>query len=280
MVAGIVRQFVPEWALSVVALLDGLLDLFSSLRISGEMTLTAAGASGAFVGTDTWTNLRMSLPSACHGATPSPQFPCDTVEVPLEAFATTLNGRFRAQSFTARAGGTTRTDVTLLVDPREVDLQLGGLLKVLLDIAIEATTDGRYHSLEDRPCRPGQSPSVDRCGPGALGGIIHCSAIGGSISGYSDLVTDACNDLVSQAARKVTAAVSKVTVSSEVMRFRGRAAATCANGDADPKATHLGYDDFLTRTEPDGRWRGHYLFVDDVPGRWRAARFPLEWPAP
>jgi hypothetical protein len=279
MVKAIVREFIPDWALSVVALLDGLLDLFSTLRASGEMTLTAAGAPGALVGSETWTTLRMNLPAACHGATSSPSNPCDTVEIPIEDLPT-LSGRFRAQPFTARVGGTTREDMTLIVDPREVDLRLGGLLKVLLDISVEVVTAGRYRTLEDRACRAGENASRDRCGPGsgALSGLIDCAGLGASV-GLPE-ATDLCRQAVSKAANRVVGAVSQVTVSAEVLRYRGQASVSTASGPSEPRATLLGHEEFLTRSEADGRWRGRYLFVDDVPGRWRAARSPLAWPSP
>lgn len=261
-VRGIVKQYVPEWVVTIVNIMDAAFTIFSDLESEGEMLLTAVDSTGQLLaGEEYWTSFVFYFLPLCNGniqAGMGQQPSCARMDV----YTTELEQADLAvdvKPFTARVGGSAATGFTMVVDQRTVNMNFGGILLYVLDYAIQISTG--YESLEE-----------------ALPQIIDCEGI--AIAVGFDPLEPLCQVAVGAATQALVNQLRGANVTQrDALNFGGNATARPMAGNA-TYAGELGYADYLTRSPANGNWKGKFkilLSVDDVPGRWRASRNPFPY---
>lgn len=255
----LVDAYIPPWVVTLVYLGDSMLTIFSDLRAEGEMMLTQT-SPGLVRGEEYWVSFIFHFLPQCgsnvSGDLRNPP-PCSRFDV----YTSELEGTDAAvnvKPFWARVGGS-----TAIFDRREVDMAFQGLLKYALDQFALMMTG--YPTFEE-----------------ALPHMIDCQGLNSSIGGSFD-ITPICIIAVAAAGAMISDALRGAqTNQRDVLSFAGRATISNATGR---RATYLGYPNNeercgsgWCRSPADGNWDGRFRFVgsvDDVPGRWRAARTPI-----
>jgi Cys-rich repeat protein len=272
LISGVIRQYIPEWVLTLIRILNSVLTVFSDLRAEGQMDLVANGGPRILAGNEVWDRFVFRFLPACGASLPTPTNPCDVIDI----YTTDLEAADLAVSvmpFAAKVGGDSTSGYTLLVDPRQAKMKIAGLLKYVLDQAISATTP--YPSLEDRPC---SATVTDQCGPGsgALSNLIDCAGLNEFINQTIPFdITGLCQAAVSAGGSALANVIRNITISQDVLNFSGQATARATAGNA-LYADELGWPDY--RTRKDGEWKGKFhILVDvkNVPGAWRGSRIPF-----
>jgi hypothetical protein len=271
LIRGIVQQYVPSWVSTVVYLIDNLFTIFTDLRAKGEMDLTAIGGPAVLYGTEQWDSFVFYLLSQCGQmiGTPNPADPPACAEVDVyTADLAQVNLNTTVDPFTATLSGN-----QLLFDRRTVELQLAGIIEYVINQVISTTTG--YASLQGPPGDPQD---------GALYNLIDCAGLAQLIesAGIPIDITSICQAFVAAAADAIAQQLSMITVSTNVLSFTGQATALCTSAldtpcptTGSPTALGLGYPDFETNMPADGMWNAEFVgLVNNVPGRWRAARQP------
>jgi hypothetical protein len=269
-IRGIVNQYVPQWVQTLVYLLDNMLTLFSNLRAEGEMDMSKVGGPALLAGSEYWSSFIFYLLSQCGqniGGDPSMPPPCARVDI----YTTELDAADLAvdvKPFTAKVIGPQGGPFQIIFDQREAKMKLAGIIKYVLDQAVAITTG--YPSLEGPPGRPEE---------GALYNLVDCPGIAAQVMGLGLPVdiTGICQVAVIAIAQSLADQLRNQVVSTDVLQFYGQATAWDQSGGI-TVASDLGYADFETRSNPDGKWTGKVNMVGsvkNVPGRWRASREPI-----
>lgn len=264
-VRAIVKQYVPDWVVTIVGIMDAAFTIFSDLESEGEMLLNTVDSTGQFLsGEEYWTSFVFYFLPLCDGNIQSgwgQQPPCARMDV----YTTELEQADLAvdvKPFTARVvADTSSGGFKVMIDPRTVNMNFGGILLYVLNYAVQVSTG--YESFEE-----------------ALPEMVDCEGLAYSIGILEDLVEIACVVAVDAATKAIVRQLSGATVTQrDALNFSGSAAARPKPGNS-RVAGELGYADYLTRNPADGNWNGKFkivLSVDDVPGRWRASRDPFPY---
>lgn len=275
LIRGLVQQFIPEWVQDLVYILDAAFEVFSQLRAEGEMTLSAVGGPRVLTGAEAWDSFVFYFLPQCGqniGGPVNQPRACARVDIYTSELPADL--AVDVKGFAARVGGDTTTGYRILMDKREVNMKLGGLIKYVLDQIILVTTG--YESLEGPPGRPEE---------GALYNLIDCPGIGATIDGILDTygVGEAlCAAAMAVVGQQLAKELRNITVSSDVLEFNGSAAARTPGSNV-TRSNELGFFDRLdNKNQPaDGEWRAKFravIGVNDVPGRWYGSRQPIRTP--
>jgi hypothetical protein len=265
LIRGLVQAYIPPWVTTVVYLLDNMFTIFSNLRAKGEMDLTAVGGPAVLYGTENWDSFVFYLLSQCGQnigrVDPAHPPPCAEVDV-YTADLAQANFATTVHPFTARLSSN-----QLLVDRRQVDLQLAGIIQYVLNQVISTTTG--YPSLQGPPGHPEQ---------GALYNLVDCPGIAQLVlsSGIPIDITPICQALVAVVADQLAQQLSNIVINTNALTFTGQATAFPQPGST-TYADKLGSVAFETINPPDGVWNASFInLVNNVPGRWRAARAPWQ----
>lgn len=262
LIRGLVQQYVPEWVVTLVGILDSAFTVFSTLESEGEMELTPVGGPSVLSGEEAWTSFVFYFLPLCNGnigGNPNNPPPCArmdiyTTELPQSDLAVSVD------RFAARVSGS-NNNFTVLFDQRRVAMRFQGILKYALDQAISLSTG--YDGLQD-----------------ALPNLVDCEGVNQLVQdlGITFDVTALCQTAVVAAAQAISDQLEQAALTQrDTLEFDGKASARATLG-IPSYADELGYADFITRNPPDGEWKAKFkigISVKNVPGRWRGSRAPL-----
>jgi hypothetical protein len=274
LIQGILNQFIPPWARTLIYIFDSAFELFSQLRAEGEMELAAVGGPRVLSGTENWDSFVFYFLPQCgqnvSGASGQPRA-CARVDIYTSELPANL--AVTVKPFAARVGGDASSGYRILMDKRETLMRLAGLIKYMLDQLIQITTG--YESLEGPPGRPDE---------GALYNLIDCPGLGGNIDDLlgqpgSGIGEGLCGVAVALIGQTLASELQKIVVTQDVLEFAGSAAARTPSASA-VRADELGfYPRLEDKSLPaDGIWNARFragISVPNVPGRWYGSRDPL-----
>lgn len=304
-VSKLLQQYLPGWLQQIIHISDDVVTVLSNLRAEGSMHLVKGVDYAHLNGTETWSSLVFYWLPLCNGAIggdPAVPPECARVDIATTDAANPAEAaQCKGQSlpsitvqvapFTATVAGSgpggTSAPFSLNVDnSRQVRLQMGKVLLVLVDTILSSVT--QYQCIEEiTACTagPGNCPLVDcyglsqdLAGPGTwLGKAISPGTIEG--------LCDGAVTVAGQAATRLLANAWSPT--ADVLDFTGRAtvsgsagASSCEGGGA-TCAAQLGNDSWdrdlntdSRRAARDGSWSGDFFFklVHKLPGAWQATR--------
>ena len=285
----LVKQYIPDWVVKLISLLDDLFTILTTLRAEGTMDLTLINNTGhpatdysLLNGTETWTNFVFYDLNQCpagsniscnplmgyQGCTPA----CARVDIYTnQTYADGVTLAADPQPFTAKVAKGANGQWQILVDPREVKVDIEKLIVVLIDTLLQAFTP--YQNIGD-----------------ALANLIDCTAVNDFVNQYIMVdVTMICQGAVQLAAQEVTNWLAKIKFAVDTLDFSGHATAIADVAPNDHYGTMLGNDHFdadlhATRggaqfNGRDGLWTGSFFIktLSGMPGAWQAERDP--WPA-
>lgn len=304
-ISKLLQNYLPDWLQTVIHISDDIVTVLSNLRSEGSMHLVVNPDVAHVKGTEVWTSLVFYWLPLCNGNIGGdPGAPPDCARIDV---ATTdsqdpgVVGQCKGQSlpsitvqvrpFTATVApsSTGATTYAINVDQRQVNVQMGKVLLVLVDQIISYVTP--YHCIDEiTDCSPGAGHcplvdcyglSQDLAGPGTwLGGFVDPGA-----------VEQLCDGVVTTAGQAVTQLLATVwSPTADVLDFSGHA--TVSGAAQDPSvceagtstcASQLGndaWDKDLNSTSSaivdgrDGNWSGDFFFkvVGKLPGAWEAKR--------
>ncbi|MBS2023654.1 MAG: hypothetical protein JST92_14720 [Deltaproteobacteria bacterium] len=297
-VKAIIDQYVPDWVQTVIHVLDDIGTILSYLRSEGSMNLKPV--SGSFVnvaGSEVWTSLVFYWLPLCNGNIGGdPAIPPDCARFDVSTTDSDNpgdNGECKGQSIPAVAvqvqpfrAHVTGTDpnFTLNVDERTVNLKLGKVILIVINLLISYLTE--YQCIDDAlDCQPGNPCLID-CQ--ALGQTIE-NLTGGFIPG--SLVEGICYPLVTAAGQFITNILANISFETDVLDFTGHSSISklSLSGSADNTTCNSGINcanqlgtkdyDYKTQKDPthrDGWWEGSFFLktIKGMPGGYRGTREP------
>ncbi len=304
-ISKLLQNYLPAWLQTVIHISDDIVTVLSNLRSEGSMHLVVNPDIAHVKGTEVWTGLVFYWLPLCNGQIGGdPGVPPECARIDI---ATTDSqnpgevGQCKGQSlptitvqvrpFTATVAPTapSATTYVISVDQRQVNVQMGRVLLVLVDLIISSVTP--YHCIDeitDCQAGPGGCPLVDcyglsqsLAGPGAfLGGFIDP----GTLEGLCDGVVTTAGQAVTQLLATVWSPTANILDFGGHASISGTAATTSvceagtsscaaqlgnANWDKDLNSSNSG-----TVSRRDGNWSGDFFFkvVGKLPGSWQATR--------
>lgn len=261
------EQDVP-WLLPLLDIIDVLATFFENVEVKGALTIThgavdAATRTRALAGSDAWSKLYVHLIQQC----PSNYTPtqvrttgCDLLGI--DAVAQTppppsnpntprpLQVRIQAVSpfVGTQQEGLGAADFEFSNPRREADIDVGGLVLLLIDAVTNAVTNGQYRTLH-----------------AALLGAFDCPGLAARLTSnfvYQQLIESGCEDLIGNTVDQVFG----VAVGWNVIEFDQLGRAVDTNNDN--RADYL--QNYATDDRLDGRVRT--LGSESLGGRWCAPR--------
>ncbi|HTO97088.1 MAG TPA: hypothetical protein VMK66_08620 [Myxococcales bacterium] len=298
-IARLLQQYLPLWLQQLIHVSDDLATVLSNLRAEGTLRLTRNGDAAHLKGEEVWTSLVFYWLPLCEGdiggdLDQPPE--CARIDVlttdsgPTDETAQ-CNGQLlpaiaaQVSPFTAtvaRQG----TGYALQVDRRQVKLQMGKIVLILVDQLISLVSGGQYHCIDEATeCRGGDC-------------LVDCRGLGDDVDGATDGVVDSgtIDALCSGAVREwgkiwIEGLAQMWPATADTLDFSGRAGiygstddSACDEGGAGGEcAARMGkrsWDRDLNSGDPairegrDGSWSGDFFFqtVHKLPGAWRATR--------
>jgi hypothetical protein len=265
------------------------------------MRLTRNGDVAHLVGEEIWTSLVFYWLPLCNGdisGDPGEPPECARIDVlTTQSGATDETPLCKGQplpSISVDARPFTATVVrqgdryALQIDPRQVKLQMGKVVLIVVDQLIALVSGGEYQCIDE----------ITACPPGGPC-LVDCTGLGADIDSATDGVVDSgtVEQLCSGAVRAwgdiwIDALARLWPVSADTLDFSGSATIsgraddwTCDEGGIpDACAARLGnsrWDSDLNSPDPairesrDGKWTGNFFFrlIRPLPGAWRGTRF-------
>jgi hypothetical protein len=255
----IIDQYVPSWVTTVVSILDTTLTLMSDMRARGYKSIDQTATFWA--GTEIWESFVFYYLPMCPGAPPADPTPdCARVDLFVEDLSDDISLGLKVHPFigTVSEIGADQT-ATILVDKREVDLNIGRLLRWIIDELAGILTP--YDDLES-----------------AVLAAADCQALGNSVESLTDgflsasLVAAMCQSLLETILGQILDAITGVAFDLGLLEFEGPA--TVHEIGAGNFAGKLGYPNY--ESSRDGRWDGRFTrVVGGVPGGWHSSRSPI-----
>lgn len=299
-ISRLLQQYLPQWLQQLVHLSDDLATLLGNLRSEGAMRLTRNGDLAHLKGEEVWTSLVFYWLPLCNGdiaGDPGAPPECARIDVlTTDSGAADETAQCKGQLLPAiavRASPFTATVVkqgagyALQVDRRQVRLQMGKIILILVDQLISLVTGGEYHCIDEATeCRE----------PGSC--MVDCDGLGRDVEAATDGIVDSgtvdqlCSGTVRAGGRVWIEGLAQLwPVTADTLDFSGRASIAgradddlCDEGVAEGAcAARLGntaWDRDLNSSDPsrrearDGAWNGDFFFklVHRLPGAWRATR--------
>ncbi|MBI4819164.1 MAG: hypothetical protein HY791_23030 [Deltaproteobacteria bacterium] len=156
-----VASYVPSWLIDVIGVLDTIATFFDVIQVDGQLTLQGSTISPTFQAQEEWDHAIVRVAANCRrsGAPPFPQ--CAEVLIDLVpqgspvgplAIAVDVRDFSGSISPTRIQPGPTGRDTwvgDIDIQDRHVGLDLYRLVLLMVDLAIDAATNGQYRSLSD-----------------------------------------------------------------------------------------------------------------------------------
>ena len=304
-ISKLLQNYLPDWLQTVIHIADDIVTVLSNLRSEGSMHLVVNPDVAHVKGTEVWTSLVFYWLPLCNGniggdpgvppdcaridiATTDSQNPGEVGQCKGQSLPT-ITVQVRPFSATVAPTAVGAKTYAINVDKRQVNVQMGKVLLVLVDLIISYVTP--YHCIDeitDCHAGPGGCPlldcyglSQDLAGPGTwLGGFIDPSTLEGL-----------CDGVVTTAGQAVTQLLATVwSPTADILDFSGHASVSGAATDpsvclagSSSCAAQLGnanWDKDLNSSSSatvngrDGNWSGDFFFkvIGKLPGAWQATR--------
>jgi hypothetical protein len=300
-VSRLLQQYLPGWLQELVHLADDLATILGNLRSEGSLRLTRNGDAAHLEGEEIWTSLVFYWLPLCNGdisGDPAEPPECARIDVlTTDSGATDETAQCKGQllpAISVRAAPFTASvarkgDAWVLdVDQRQVKLEMGKIVLILVDQLIALVSGGEYHCIDE----------VTACPPGGPC-LVDCTGLGADIDGATDGIVDSgtvealCSGAVRAWGQIWMEGLARMwPVGADTLDFSGSATisghtddANCDEGAVpDTCGARLGnarWDADLNSGDPavrerrDGSWSGDFFFrlVHPLPGAWRGTRF-------
>ncbi|HUC07903.1 MAG TPA: hypothetical protein VMR96_07410, partial [Solirubrobacterales bacterium] len=289
-ISKILKQYIPDWVQTIIRIGDDIGTVLSSLRSEGAMRLQKGVDLAHVKGSEVWTSLVFYWLGLCgDNIGGDPQLPPDCARFDVATSDSDNPGEVqqcKGQSIptisvqvgpvTGQVVGTS-PNFKLQVDQRQVQLQMGKVLLIVVNELLKLTTP--YNCIEE----------ATDCNSGSC--LVDCAGLGRDVEnlfpGLGDIAETICDEGVTLAGQAVTKALAGVTFNSDVLDFKGGAViadvgtdnSTCNSGQS--CAGQLGLDDFDRRLYKDtanrnGTWTGSFFYkvLKNMPGAWQGTRQP------
>ena len=210
MLQELIAQYIPDWAPKLASALNDLLAAFTDMNIVGQMDLSAAGGSN-LTGEEVWDRVVVLVPSLCPRRQFDPAYPaCATVNIQL---GHTLGGAgITAQASTDPFVGTIAA-ATLTLTGRKGDIQFNKLLRNLVDLLVNISTNGQYQTIVTAV------PALVDCPDLAIAaGNLACDVTNGSTCSLP-WFEGVCNGVAAFAATEISNALDKVPIDWTLVGF-------------------------------------------------------------
>src|SRR5438132_1096377 len=298
-VAGLLQQYLPGWVQQLIHVSDDLATILGNLRSEGAMRLTRGADVAHLKAAEVWTSLVFYWLPLCEGeiaGDPGDPPECARIDVVTSdsgidetaqckgEVLPSIRPRLSAFSATVAKQGSAWV---LNVDQRQVKLEMGKVLLILIDQLMSVVSAGEYRCIEEATeCAPGSGCIVDCDG---LARDVE-SATGGIVD--EGTVQELCGRGVGAVGGLVAEALARAwPITADTLDFSGSATISgiaddwsCDDGAVSGAcAARLGkasWDKDLNSASPavrdarDGKWTGHFFFrlMDRLPGAWEATR--------
>jgi len=302
-VARLLQQYLPGWMQQLIHISDDFATILGNLRSEGAMRLTRGTDAAHLRGAEVWTSLVFYWLPLCEGAIagdPDDPPECARIDVVTSDSGIDESAQCKGEllpsirpkltPFTA-ALAKQGSRWVLTVDQREVKLEMGKLLLILVDQLMSVVTAGEYRCIAE----------ATECAQGT-GCIVDCDGVARDVENATEGIVDEATvrELCGRGVREVGAIVEEALarawpVTADTLDFSGSATVSgiaddwaCDDGAVSGTcAARLGnrrWDkdlnspDPAVRDERDGKWTGHFFFrlADRLPGAWEATR-PWEY---
>jgi hypothetical protein len=255
----LISQYVPEWVISLVHILDSLLTIMSNLRSEGEMELGAVGGNLALLdGDEAWTSFVFYYLPLCGNNIPSDPTPdCARMDIFVDNQLETEIG-LEVYPFTAKVTGSAPS-YSLLVDRRKVKIELHKLILLIVNMLVSSFTP--YNTLHE-----------------ALPAMADCESIGLTVEELIGInIEPLCIAGLTAAGLAIEQRLANVSVGSNLLEFEGPAGIRTYQLDPDV-AEWLGKSDY--ESSRDGKWDacfacGTPASLRHVDGAWHGSREPF-----
>jgi hypothetical protein len=266
----LIDEYVPEWVGTLIEIFANLVTMLEELRSEGEMQLTHLNPRELVSGTEEWETIMIRYLNACCTCGPNdepgnccnpyqqPDWPdCATIDITRDDLDYGDVGLV-VKPFTGKvqvddSGAITK--YTLLIDPREVEMEYSKFVTLLVNLLIQIFTG--YDDLGD-----------------ALEDIIDCEAIQDLVDdllgSWAPNIESACDAFKPTAGTLLEGLLNQIAVDWSVLDFTGYA--TITTEDDPPYGTKLGYPNY--EESQDGKWEGDVQIIlqADMEGAWYAER--------
>jgi len=289
-ISKILKQYIPAWVQTIIRIGDDIGTVLSSLRSEGAMRLQKGVDLAHVKGSEVWTSLVFYWLGLCgDNIGGDPQLPPECARFDIATTDSDNPGEVqqcKGQSIPTISvqvgpvtGQVVKTGTTfrLQVDQRQVQLQMGKVLLIVVNELLKLTTP--YNCIEE----------ATDCNSGSC--IVDCAGLGRDVEnlfpGLGSVAEAICDEGVTAAGQLVTKALANVSFNSDVLDFNGGALigkvgqdnSTCTTSQS--CAGQLGLDDFDRRlykdtAHRDGTWTGSFFYkvLKNMPGAWEGTRQP------
>lgn len=267
-IADIVVSFVPPWVANLVNVLNTTATLFDEVRVNGgRLTLTQDAPTSpdateiAVHGTETWSELVLLIVHQCPGGRQDPNFPrCAELHVPIThdpANVGPVQLLVEVKPFDGKLL-TGAPEASLVLENREIGLEMHKLILLALDTAVRVTTP--YGTLDE-----------------ALRAVVSCRDLGDAAydyatdslgisrflaNGVAGLVENQCRNVLD----RTVSGFAGIGVEWDAVQFEQRGNALDQNRD--------GHADALATPNDPGHLDGRFRFAvgASLGGTWQARR--------
>ena len=302
-VARLLQQYLPGWIQQLIHISDDLATILGNLRSEGAMRLARGADVAHLKGAEVWTSLVFYWLPLCEGeiaGDPGDPPQCARIDVVTSDSGVdetaqckgevlpSIQPRLSAFSATVAKRGSAWV---LDVGPRQVKLEMGKVLLILVDQLMSVVTAGEYHCIDE----------ATWCAPGS-GCIVDCEGLARDVENATDGIVDAgtVQELCGRGVRAVGGIVEEALarawpITADTLDFSGSATISgiADDGSCDGGAVSgacaarlgkaswdkdLNSSNAAVRDARDGKWTGHFFFrlVERLPGAWEATR-PWEY---
>lgn len=251
--AEMIRQFIPDWVPKLATALNTLWEAFSEMKVYGLMELYSNGQN-LLRGSEVWQRVEVRIAALCPRRQSDPLWPsCATVNIQLNPnLGNEITAGATAKDFVGRVDGNTVT-----LQSRDAELEIKALVRNLIDLVINISTNGEVRDLKSAVVRIIDCPSL-----GVLADNIACDVTNGSTC-HLTWFPGVCDTVATVLGQMVHNEVNKIPITWTLLNFDQTSPAV-----DDPPIT------LRADRMPDGTLSGDTNFFTDRPmtGTWGARR--------
>lgn len=249
----LIRQFVPDWVPKLATALNTLWSAFSEMKVYGSMELLAAGQNN-LRGSEIWQRVEVRIAALCERRQSDPAWPqCATVNIQLNPnLGNNITAGATAMDFVGRV-----EDHTVILTSRQAELEIKALVRNLIDLVINISTNGEVRDLQGAVVKVIDCPNL-----AIAADDVACDVTNGStchLSWFEGL----CNAVATSVGKMIVNEVDKVPITWTLLDF-------------DQTATAVDTPPITLRADTlsDGTLSGATNFFTDRPmtGTWAARR--------
>ncbi len=225
----VVDNYIPDWLVDFVHILNGIVQFFQDVQINALMTLDhVEGDYYQITGEEDWHTARVTIIDGCPHGLQDPQYPeCSWVDVPLNEYVTNF-GIIGAEA--EPFSGSIENEDFLDLPDRRVRFQISQLVTYILNYITDLASQGQYPTLAS-----------------ALQALIDCHGLAVDVSGtlcslglcgMEAAIESACVSARDDAIAQVMGILSAIMVEWEIMNFDQ--SSLIYDDNADGRADRLG----------------------------------------